>query len=130
VTLLSRTFTRQDNPEELLKYVERVFAEELRAGDLELEVAVKAGARPRKDRVASALPADAVDWAEDGYEFSFSKRRYSWNGLRLHVTAGEALFLYRWLIQGSYNASEKYYLHNLRKRYGPEFLAEKNRRKG
>jgi hypothetical protein len=129
MTLTSRTFARQDDLQELLEHVKSVFAERIVADDLELEVLVR-HKRPRKGVAVEAMPKDAEDWAEDGYEFRFSQRRYSWKGLTLHVTAGEALFLYRWLVEGSFNASEKYYLHNLRKRYGSEFLADRQKNGG
>jgi hypothetical protein len=124
MTLESRTFSKLDNIRWLLKYARSLFVKVLNDDGLELEIALRPKARVKNSFAAGALPKDARDWEEHGYRFRFSRRKYLWNDLPLHVTAGEALFLYRWLAQGSFNASEKYYLYNLRKRYGNAFLAE------
>jgi hypothetical protein len=126
MTLGSRRFTASDSLREVLDYAESVFAGALAESGLELEIALRprADRRAKKERLARAVPGGAGKWAKHGYEFDFGRKRYRWNGVSMHVTAGEALFLFRWLMEGSYSAAEKYYLHNLRKRYGTEFLAE------
>jgi hypothetical protein len=129
MTFSSRTFALRDSLDEIMEYVESVRSGgfgALKAGDLELEIAVRprADRRAKKEAVREALPDDAEDWVRFGYEFRFSEKRYLWNGVPLHVTPGEALFLCRWLAQGEYSPGEKYYLHNLRKRHGAEFLKE------
>jgi hypothetical protein len=68
---------------------------------------------------------NAVEWEGFGYRFYFSTQRYSWNNTEIHVTANEALFLYRWLVLLDDTCqTQKYYLHNMRRRLGKAFLAE------
>jgi hypothetical protein len=126
MTLGSRKFAASDGLQAVLDYAESVFARALEESGLELEIALRprADLRAKKERLKSAMPSGAGKWSKHGYDFDFERRRYLWNGVSMHVTAGEALFLFRWLVQGSYSAGEKYYLHNLRKRYGTEFLTE------
>jgi hypothetical protein len=129
MTISSRKFAGSDSLEAVLDYAGSAFAGVLEESGLELEIVL----RPRADRkvrkalVADAMPSGAGKWARDDYEFCFDRREYFWKGVKMHVTAGEALFLFRWLVEGNYNAGEKYYLHNLRKRYGTEFLTEVGR---
>jgi hypothetical protein len=64
-------------------------------------------------------------WAQYEYRFGFMSRRYFWNNREIHVTASEALFLYRWLVLHDDTCeTQTYYLRNMRKRLGKEFLAE------
>lgn len=126
MTISSRKFAAGDSLEAVLDYAGSVFAGVLEESGLEIEIVLRprADRKMRKERIRSALPDGAGAWAKHGYEFDFERRRFLWNGAAMHVTAGEALFLFRWLVEGNYNAGEKYYLHNLRKRYGTEFLTE------
>jgi uncharacterized protein (UPF0216 family) len=69
-----------------------------------------------------ALP---VVWERHGYRFKFTAGKYFWNDKELYVTANEALFLYRWLIlDDDICKTQRYYLRNMRRRLGKEFLAE------
>jgi hypothetical protein len=69
-----------------------------------------------------ALP---VVWERHGYRFKFISRKYFWNDEELYVTANEALFLYRWLVlDDDICKTQRYYLRNMRRRLGKEFLAE------
>jgi hypothetical protein len=64
-------------------------------------------------------------WEQHGYLFKFIARKYFWNGQKIHITANEALFLYRWLVLKDELCKEQmYYLRNMRRRMGKEFLAE------
>jgi hypothetical protein len=64
-------------------------------------------------------------WEEHGYRFDFTERKYFRDGREIHVTANEALFLYRWLVlRGDVLETQAYYLWNMRRRLGKEFLAE------
>jgi hypothetical protein len=64
-------------------------------------------------------------WKQSAYEFNFKAREYKWNNREIHVTAGEALFLYRWLVLNDETHKEQmYYLKNIRRRLGKEFLSE------
>jgi hypothetical protein len=126
MTLVSRKFVASDSVKTALDYTKTIFASVRKEGGLEMEIVLRPAPdrRIKKERLQNALPSGVGKWARDGYDFDFDRRRYTWNALPLHVTAGEALFLFRWLVQGEYRAAEKYYLHNLRKRYGTEFLTE------
>jgi hypothetical protein len=66
-----------------------------------------------------------VVWENFGYCFRFLSRRYYWHNKEIHVTANEALFLYRWLVlnDGIYK-TQMYYLRNKQKRLGKDFLSE------
>jgi hypothetical protein len=109
-----------------LEHVEQVVLGSREESDVVIEIAVRPrnGKRLKRSALSEALPGDAKDWKKFGYSFSFSKGQYIWNGLTMHITAGEALFLWRWLVEGDFKASEKYYLYNVRSRYGSDFLAE------
>jgi hypothetical protein len=64
-------------------------------------------------------------WEQYGYLFKFAERKYFWNGKEIHVTANEALFLYRWLVlKDATCETQMYHLRNMRRRLGKEFLAE------
>jgi hypothetical protein len=64
-------------------------------------------------------------WVKYGYRFGFMMRKYWWNNREIYVTAGEALFLYRWLVlNDGIRNTQRYYLRNMRKRLGKEFLSE------
>jgi hypothetical protein len=87
------------------------------------------GKRRRKKTAVRQLEEMAANgesvWSEYEYRFCFSSRRYFWNGKEIYVTANEALFLYRWLVlNDDVCKTQMYYLWNMRKRLGKEFLAE------
>jgi hypothetical protein len=64
-------------------------------------------------------------WEQSGYRFRFVARHYCWNGKEIHITANEALFLYRWLVRDEdICKTQMYYLRNMRRRLGKEFLEE------
>jgi hypothetical protein len=64
-------------------------------------------------------------WKQHGYLFKFIARKYFWGGKEIHVTANEALFLYRWLVlKEDTCGTQTYYLRNMRKRLGKNFLTE------
>jgi hypothetical protein len=66
-----------------------------------------------------------VVWEQYGYQFKFLARKYLWNSQEIHVTANEALFLYRWLVLNEDTCkTQTYYLRNMRRRLGKEFMAE------
>jgi len=65
-------------------------------------------------------------WVQKEYKFFFSQRQYFWKGKGVYLTAGEELFLFRWLVlddEAFYNA-QWFYLRNLRKRLGKDFLRD------
>jgi hypothetical protein len=64
-------------------------------------------------------------WKQFAYNFCFMVRKYFWNGREIHITANEALFLYRLLVlHDDICKMQMYYLRHMRKRLGKEFLAE------
>jgi hypothetical protein len=64
-------------------------------------------------------------WERSGYRFEFGTRKYFWRDREIHITANEALFLYRWLVTEDDTAKvQKHYLYNMRRRLGKEFLAD------
>jgi hypothetical protein len=81
------------------------------------------------ERIADGVVEDenaGSVWERHGYRFVFPARKYFWNGTEIYVTVNEALFLYRWLVLGDNNIrnTQRYYLRNMRKRLGKEFLSE------
>ncbi|GHT59492.1 hypothetical protein FACS1894109_15510 [Spirochaetia bacterium] len=76
-------------------------------------------------QILESICVDGTDkWELHEYKFFFLAKKYYWKGNEIHLTAGEALFLYRWLIQCEYEHSEQYYLYNMRKKFGDTFLVE------
>jgi hypothetical protein len=64
-------------------------------------------------------------WVKSGYDFRFITRKYFWNKEEIHITAGEAIFLFRWLVLGVVpDSRQQWSLRNLRKRHGKDFLSE------
>jgi hypothetical protein len=63
-------------------------------------------------------------WRYSGYEFFFDDRVYFWKGREIYFTAGEELFLYRWLVLRKYAEQQNYYLKNLRRKFGKDFLTQ------
>lgn len=63
-------------------------------------------------------------WEQGEYRFLFKEREYYWKGVKIDLTAGEALYLYWWLVRGEQDPKQRYFLRNLRRRFGKEFLAE------
>jgi hypothetical protein len=84
-----------------------------------------------KSREARRLLREAVkeqpcDWEHGDYNFLFTLETrmfgFFWRGKPLHITLAEGLFLFRWLVLGE--ASDRYALHNMRKRLGRGFWAD------
>jgi NADPH:quinone reductase-like Zn-dependent oxidoreductase len=63
-------------------------------------------------------------WRRKGYTFNFLSKKYVWRKQALHITANEALFLFKWLVEKdeAYFREKWYYLRNLRRRFGKVFL--------
>jgi hypothetical protein len=70
------------------------------------------------------LEGREAHYREHGYRFDFYLNKYYWNDKTIHITQSEALFLYRWLMLNQRDHSQMYFIHNIRKRYGKEFLQE------
>jgi hypothetical protein len=85
------------------------------------------GKRQKKKSAAQILESIAVDgdlvWESGDYKFLFMAKKYFWRGEEIHITAGEALFLYRVLVLKERYPQQSFYLYHLRKRLGKEFLA-------
>jgi hypothetical protein len=69
-------------------------------------------------------------WEKYAYAFDFREGRYAWKKKPIHVTAGEAWFLYRWLVMGRGATANAFEIQHLRKRLGPGFLRELTGRRG
>lgn len=141
-TLGSRVFEAADVDNALFCAMER-WLESLpkNLGGLQITVAVKYAKEQRQHKNASLMQMQEavgnaavemrgdVTFAKWGYRFLFAVNSFWWNNHELHITANEALFLFKWLVQGDkdYYQVKWYCLRNLRKRYGKDFLAEVNK---
>jgi hypothetical protein len=65
-----------------------------------------------------------VYYREYDYDFDFYREKYFWKRRLIHITQGEALFLFRLLVLRKFNDAQRYYIYNIRKRYGNNFLRE------
>jgi hypothetical protein len=75
--------------------------------------------------VANALLEGKSVWKGPGYCFDFFKKLYAWNGESIYITANEALFLFRWLVlDDEVYSTQWFYLRNMRRRLGKDFLAD------
>ena len=53
------------------------------------------------------------------------QRKFFWKGNEVYITANEALFLYRWLVlHDDLTKLQRYFLRNMRRRLGKDFLTE------
>jgi hypothetical protein len=93
------------------------------------EVSIHLGGTERQQKLAAVrLLKKLVEdggvkgWRRGGYEFFFDDHAYFWKGRELYFTAGEELFLYRWLVFGKYVERQRYFLVNLRQKFGKDFL--------
>jgi hypothetical protein len=77
-----------------------------------------------RDVLRQLLDEREASYREHGYDFDFYLDKYRWNDKTIHITQSEALFLYRWLMLNQLDHSQMYFIHNIRKRYGKEFLQE------
>jgi hypothetical protein len=97
--------------------------------DVDLVISVRTlGGRQRKlsslQILQQLLIENPTTWEKYEYKFDFSSRQLFWKDGLLHFTAGEELFLYRWLVLNQRDYSQMYFIHNIRRRYGKEFLQE------
>jgi hypothetical protein len=71
-------------------------------------------------------------WEHGEYNFLFDSdavwHSYFWRGKAVHITAAERLFLFRRLVLGE--SSDRYMLHNIRRRLGKDFLKDAELVKG
>jgi len=78
-----------------------------------------------KDLAISASAERKDAWRQGNYEFCFLSQLYFWKGEEIHLTPGEQLFLFKWLVlkdgTGKYC---KHFLRNMRRRLGEDFLAD------
>jgi hypothetical protein len=77
-----------------------------------------------RDILCQLLEGREVIYREHGYDFNFYLNKYHWHDKSIHITQSEALFLYRWLMLNQRDHSQMYFIHNIRKRYGRDFLQE------
>jgi hypothetical protein len=77
-----------------------------------------------QDILRQLLDEGRTNYREYGYNFDFYLNKYYWDEKPVHITQSEALFLYRWLILNQRDHTQMYFIYNIRKRYGKEFLQE------
>ena len=65
---------------------------------------------------------DAESWVVGDYNFEFRLGEYEWNGKRIHLSRAEALYLYRRLVEKEKVQGQRFFLYNMRKRLGKDFL--------
>jgi hypothetical protein len=79
---------------------------------------------PVKTELETLVRVGAGIWERWEYRFLFAKRQYFWKGEEIHLTAGEALYVYRWVVRSEQSPKQRYYLRHIRHKFGAEFLAE------
>jgi hypothetical protein len=93
-----------------------------------VQVRARGRERHRKEAVKGMLRrlmrTGPKEWARGPYHFQFDRGVYLWNDREISITAGEALYLYRRFVAGGQWKQQGYFLKNLRRRFGKEFLAE------
>jgi hypothetical protein len=95
---------------------------------LDVEVHLRTrGEKRSPGGLAAAVLRDCLKWGpalwrEGDYRFDFACPSFSWQNGNLDLTPGEALFLYRALVQQKVDRSELFYLKHLRRRFGKSFL--------
>jgi hypothetical protein len=77
-----------------------------------------------RDILRELMAEKEPHYKEYNYDFDFYLGKYRWNNSIIHITDGEALFLFRLLITGYFDHTQRYYMHNMRKRLGNNFLSE------
>lgn len=98
--------------------------------DCRLVVTLEAynGQRQRKssaaEELASLVAGNQAAWKKGSYTLWFASKTYLWRGASIHITAGEALFLYRFLVLEETCPMKAQRLYNMRKRLGKDFLAD------
>jgi hypothetical protein len=99
--------------------------------DIEVDIIIKSTNNERQNkRIAQQMLEQEVKgsavsvWKQGDYEFRFTENTFFWKGLRVYITASEKLFLYRWITRNKIAQEQLYYLSNLRKRLGVEFLRD------
>jgi len=100
---------------------------------LVLRVETVGKSRQKRKTAIAELEGLAIDaaledkdvWQQGEYKFLFAARKYCWKGKEVYLTSGEQLYLFKWLVlkdgTGKYC---KFYLCNMRRRLGKEFLAD------
>jgi hypothetical protein len=77
-----------------------------------------------RDILRELLRDNEIWYRKFGYDFNFDVGKYCWDGKRIYLTSGEILFLYRCLMLNQFDHNQRYFIYNIRKRYGKEFLQE------
>jgi len=80
--------------------------------------------RKRMESPEDVAEGDA-EWQDGDYAFNFTMGQYFWGEKELYITPSEELFLYRWLVLNEDIVRlQKFYLYNMRKKFGKGFLKE------
>jgi hypothetical protein len=125
------TIPVSSNLEDMLRQFE-AFAREAAASPRTCDEVIKlqvimAGQRAKKADLVQQLK-DAIvrtgttSWKLPPYEFRFAEGAYFREGREIKVTAGEALYLYEWLVEGIRDSAQRSRLADMRVRLGKSFL--------
>jgi hypothetical protein len=77
-----------------------------------------------RDILRKLVEEEESHYKKYGYDFNFYTGKYKWKNGFIHLTDGEALFLFRVLVMDYFNYAQRYYIYNMRKRFGNAFLSE------
>jgi hypothetical protein len=77
-----------------------------------------------RDTLRKLAEEEGPYYKKHGYDFNFYTGKYRWNNRAIHITDGEALYLFRGLVMDYFNYAQRYYVYNMRKRLGNTFLSE------
>jgi hypothetical protein len=126
---VKKVFNRLDTLDAALNDVAEFLSDTWQNGQT-VEIRLYASGRLRKQDVrgilCKAVKELPLDWEHGEYNFLFSTEPrqpcFFWRGKLVHITAAESLFLFRRLVLGE--GSDRYTLHNIRKRLGRDFLKD------
>jgi len=89
--------------------------------------------KKKKNTATAELESMAVDaaledkdvWSNGEYKFCFASKKYLWKKQEIYLTANEQLFLFRRLVlKDELHKRQTFYLRNMRRRLGKEFLSD------
>ena len=104
--------------------------EEPGEGSLTLVLKKQTDERQKRQDIATSLRILLAEntnfvWKYQNYYFDFNTKRYRKDEEFIYLTPGEELFVYRWLVlKEKFKSKDKYYLYNLRLKFGRDFLKD------
>jgi len=131
--LSSKTFVVSKDANMPRDKIENWFYTIKRTGDCRLNITLETAGKDRQKKVTARTVLrnlfvgyhdHEISWIKGDYEFGFATETYYWKGKEIYLTANEQLFLYNWLVlKDEIHKRQRFYLRNMRKRLGKEFLA-------